>query len=600
VPGLSFICDLDRGVEALLPRVHAALDAARHDDTYGWSVLHCEHLWLLAASAYPQYPVASFDLGDVVVHREGRLYGPPSEAEALQRVARMLFESEAAEERIARWLRDTDGEFVLVAVQRSTGRLAILNDLLGRLPLYCRRLPGGVLLSRELRVITRLLPAIRFDPMGMAQFLLLGFPLGDRTLLDGVDRVAPATCVRIDPQRREIRASRVDTLDLGQRTAPARNTGELAHELAQRFAAACQARAASGGEHVVSLSGGADARSVAACLHRLDVPFRCATFLDADGAAAADVAVARRLATVFGAPWELFRLPPPGAADHLRLLRHKGGLNPLSMAYLLPYLAQLARRFGSHIVFFTGDGGDKVLPDLRPAAPAADADEAAAALLRSHALLPLDQVGALTGVRCADIVAELCDRLNAYPEAGWADRHVHFEICERAFKWLFEGEDRNRGFFWSTAPFYAAPFFLAAMQGDRGHKAHRALYRHFLLELSPAAAAVEYAGVDAPIDSAAFRTAAKAVALLAEAMHRRPAPPPPPAASNGTRASAALDGIRRQLARGAAVAEHLAPDHLAAFLDGPAARLPGAADTVFTLTSVIEDLAASDYTPGNP
>jgi hypothetical protein len=34
-----------------------------------------------------------------------------------------------------------------------------------------------------------------------------------------------------------------------------------------------------------------------------------------------------------------------------------------------------------------------------------------------------------------------------------------------------------------------------------------------------------------------------------------------------------------------------------AFLDG-AAQLPGAADTVFTLTSVIEDLAASDYTPG--
>src|SRR6185295_17601737 len=132
--------------------------------------------------------------------------------------------------------------------------------------------------------------------------------------------------------------------------------------------------------------------------------------------------------------------------------------------------------FGRGIVFFTGDGGDKVLPDLRSRVDPGDADGAAEALLRRHQIMPLEPVTAMTGISRVDIVLELRDRLNSYPEQQWIDRCVHFEIFERAFKWLFEGEDRNRGFVWSTAPFYAAPFFVAAMRYGSRHKAYRALY----------------------------------------------------------------------------------------------------------------------------
>jgi len=239
----------------------------------------------------------------------------------------------------------------------------------------------------------------------------------------------------------------------------------------------------------------------------------------------------------------------------------------------------------------TGDGGDKVLPNLRPTA-VADADGAVRQLLRCHRIVPLEQVSALTGVGEVDIVLELRDRLAAYPEECWADRHVHFEICERAFKWLFEGEDRNRGFFWSTTPFYAPPFFRAAMRCGDHHKDYRGLYRDFLLELSPAAAAVEYAGVGAPIDSAAFRIAVKAAALLADSMHARPATVAPRPALAAVAGVAAADGLRQQIARAGAFTDHFDRDRLAGFLDSPAAALPGAVEMLFTLTSLIEDLAA--------
>lgn len=593
MPGLSFICDLDRGIDALLPDVHRALDAACHDAAYDARLLVREPSYLLAASAYPEYPLSAFDFGDVAIHLEGRLYGPAATEPLLRTLARGLFEHHDATQQ---WVREVDGEFVVFAMQRSTGRLAIFNDALGRLPLYCRRTSHTVLLSREMRFMARVLPRIGFDRMGMAQYLTLGFPLGERTLLDGVARVAPGTCIRIDVNSREISETRTPPLDLGPTNGDARETREAAHDLATRFATGCRARAAIQGENVVSLSGGADARSVAACLRRLDIPFGSVTFLDAQGEATADVAVAERLAALFGSPWHLVRLRPPAHSDHVGLLRRKQGLNPLSMSYLCPYLEHVAQRFGRGIVFFTGDGGDKVLPDLRPAADPGDANGAARALLRRHQIMPLEHVTALTGISRADMVLELQDRLEGYPEREWIDRCVHFEIFERAFKWLFEGEDRNRGFVWSTAPFYAAPFFLAAMRCGSRHKAHRALYRDFLLDLSPAAAAIEYAGIGAPIDSAAFRVAAKAASLLAERVSAQPPAVPRRRVPGDAAARLALDGVRRQMSRCTALADHLDPDGLAAFLDGPAASLPAATGALFTLTSLIEDAAGAAET----
>lgn len=586
MPGLSFVCDLERGIDALLPRIQRALDDACHDAAYEAALLIREPSYVLAASAYPEYPLAAFDFGDVAIHLEGRLYGPAATEPLLRTLARGLFEHQDAAQQ---WIREVDGEFVVFALQRSTGRVAILNDGLGRLPLYSWRAASTLLLSREVGFIARAAARHGFDRMGMAQYLLFGFPLGERTLLDGVARVAPGTCIRIDAHSRKISATCTPALDLDTSSGDAYETRDAAHDLATRFATACRARAAIHGENVVSLSGGADARSVAACLHRLDIAYSSVTFLDAQGEAAADVAVAERLAALFGSPWHLVRLRPPGHDDHISLLRRKQGLNPLSMSYLCPYLEHVAQRFGRGIVFFTGDGGDKVLPDLRPRADPGDADGAAGALLRRHQIMPLEYVSALTGISGIDLVLELRDRLNGYPEQRWLDRYVHFEIFERGFKWLFEGEDRNRSFVWSTAPFYATPFFVAAMRYGSRHKAYRALYREFLLDLSPAAAAIEYAGVGAPIDSSAFRIAAKAAALLAERAAAQPqvAARHPVPCDDTTRL--ALDAVRQQMTQCAALADHLDPDALAAFLDGPAASLPAATGALFTLTSLIAD-----------
>lgn len=588
MPGLSLFADVGRGVGDSRSDAHRALDAVCHREGDRSRVL-VEQPWaLLGLTSAIHYPFASFDDGDVAIHLEGRIYAPDRRERSLRRLAEISFDAENANRRLAAWVEEVDGEFVAVAVQRSTRHLVLVNDQLGRLPLYAALSADRCLVSRELRFLTSLLPRIRFDAIGIAQHLAFRFPLGRRTLLADVERLPPATILRVDGRARQITAASAPPRSLEQ-DDDGLDLRQKAEQLVHLFTAATRGRAADGDRNVVSLSGGGDSRSVAAALHRERLPFRCVSFLDADGGAAADVAVAERLAALFGAEWRLYRLAPPSTDDEALLLRLRSGFNPLSMASLVAYLERVQADFGGDVVFFTGDSGDRIVPGLRDE-NAGDADGVIAALMRTRCLLSLEEIGALTGVGPGEFIAALREQLEAYPEREWADRQVHFEVLDRAYKWLYEGEDRNRAFFWSTTPFWAAPFFGAVMRARRDHKAHRRLYDEFLRALSPAAAALEYAGIGAPMDSKAFRVATKAASLLARlsverhvaALALRPRP--------AIASQRSIDHLRAQQRRCPAIGEYLDPAAVDAFL-GTAAERPIALDELRTVASAIELLA---------
>jgi hypothetical protein len=76
MPGLSFICDLKGGdLRRDQAVILGAMDSLLHYERYE------KHEWLndnvhyLGYTAYNEYPIKSFDVGDVSVFLEGRLYG---------------------------------------------------------------------------------------------------------------------------------------------------------------------------------------------------------------------------------------------------------------------------------------------------------------------------------------------------------------------------------------------------------------------------------------------------------------------------------------------------------------------------------------------
>jgi asparagine synthase (glutamine-hydrolysing) len=593
MPGMSFICDLQGGLQRDQVVILRALESLIHDERYQ------RHEWLhddvhfLGSTAYREYPIRSFEVSDTTIYLEGRWYGENTAVHSrrLHELADLAFTADGAQDRMVEWLRKTDGDFVALIFHRQTGDIVIINDIFGRLPLYCYQTTDRLILSRELRFITQLMGNRRFDRMAIAQHLLVGYPLGKRTLLENVDRLPPATCIRISTARSEIHVDQLCRFNCESKADSEKSVKDNARQLAGLFAQSCATRAAPDGQNVISLSGGFDSRAIAACFHKMNIPFRAATFLDPARRAESDVAIARQVASLFDSEWELLWLDPPPARDVLKLLRLKNGMNPLYMSFLLAFLDQIRTSHGSDLVFISGEIGDRVLPDRRPSDNFESVEETVDSIVNQEPKFSLETVSALTGLKPTDIVDELQHHVSSYPEQDWAQKYVHFVTYERVFKWLCEGEDRNRNYFWNATPYSAIEFFNFAMACPDEQKSYYGLYREFLLELSPEAAAIEHAGTGAAITSNRFQTVRKALKFLQERSDLRgqlqTVMGPPQGYDHDTMTLACL---RQQMMDGDVIFEYLSASSLRNIVNHYTSYTKEAIDLLFTVTATIEEL----------
>lgn len=487
MPGLCLRRAAGRGHPT---RFGPALESLRFAEDYVATVAVERDGLQVGYTAYPGYPVSTHELDRFSVFLEGELYD--RDRTAVLDVVPALFE-DGERAAVGSWLRSVDGEFVCCAVDTRTGAAAVLTDLFARLPVYYYRDDDRVVITREAGFLAATVPDLTFDRMAIAECLLLAYPIGGRTLWSGVRKLPPAGLLTCD-RHGDVSLDRLHTFDFGDPTHADRTLAENAAKLASLFRAACRRRGRVRGTTLVSLSGGHDSRAVAAGLHGAGVPFTAATFERAGDVTDADVRVARQVAAALGAEWERYELSPDDPERMRRLLAMKGGMNHLGMGYILEFFESLLDRHGRDGTHLTGDGGDKVVPALTPARPIADLEELAEYTVARNDVFSPSTVERLTGLPRQRLLAEVRSTLERYPERDMAAKYVHFLTHERGFHWLFEGEDRNRYYLWSTSPFYATDVFTYGMNVPPDQKANNRFYRAFLRELWPRA--VEFDDAD--------------------------------------------------------------------------------------------------------
>jgi asparagine synthase (glutamine-hydrolysing) len=324
-----------------------------------------------------------------------------------------------------------------------------------------------------------------FDRLGLAEQLLYGFPLEGRTLFNEIERVAPAAAIQIRRKAKEIVVSSLMvphiSPDPGITTDSIRET---ARDLAAAFTRACSVRVSQTERTTLGLSGGLDSRSVAAALTENRQPFlaitRCGNLLEAQ-----EARIAAEVASVLHLDWKVVRIARPTGADLLTLLKLRSGMNSLGVAHMVPFLHSLQTDLGHGIVYLTGEGGGKILPDRRPRTKVRDEQSLIRCILATYSTFPLWMVAKITGVAEVDVLSALVSRLRSYPEEDPEEKYVHFFLFERGFKFGYEGEDRNRNFFWSTSPFYGREFLDRALRCPGRTKANFLLYRYFMESLNP-------------------------------------------------------------------------------------------------------------------
>ena len=504
--GTFLLCDFKRGLNYSDPGLPLGMEDQFPPGLSRRLVWQDQHSHL-SVTTREHYPVFAWETDDLLVHLEGRIYHPeePQLTAHLSALARLIFEEKIdSRAGLARWLPRTDGDFLLVLIHKADGGIAVINDVFGRLPTYVHLRDGGLILSRDLRRVTQALGAADFDRMALAQYLLLGFPLGKRSWFAGIEYLEPASLVSIAPAGASIKVTQLHEFNLEAEKHRDQSLTENARNLAFRFREACRLRAAGRGTRVVSLSGGLDSRAVAAGLRREEIPFTVATFLNSRQSNAADVRVASQAAAALGVDWQLFRLVPPQGKDLVQLLELKNGANNLRLSFILPFFHQLLEKFGPGITYFTGDGGGDALGVSCPYRRIGTLQALLDYVIERYQIWPLDQVAALTRLTGQDIKAELAAHLASYPETSPDRKYRHFFCLEVATKMYHEGEDRNRHFFWSATPFYSFDFFHYAMNcPDRDKQGYR-LYREFLARLHPAVGGIDYADWQAPLSSLKF------------------------------------------------------------------------------------------------
>ena len=440
---------------------------------------------------------------------EGAIYGRTDSAigEKLTELARSFAADPASARAEAEsFAANSDGDFVIL-VAADDGRTAlVVNDRLGRLPLFVAARDGSAAIAREIKCVRAACGAGDVDRAALAQMLLFTFPLGSRTLHAHISRMPEASSALIDA------AGRVDVRRYYRWDFEALETGGGAPDaraLAASFADRTAAIAAWGGARdvVLGLSGGLDSRAVAAALTRGHVPYSAVTFTSRRKKAAEETDTSEQIARALDIPWETLVVSPPSWEDERAMAVMRDGTSNVALAFLAEYFELVKARFGTDALHLTGDGGDRALPDLRAEIHIADRARFLEFRL-ANALWTVDDVAALVGLRRDDVVDPIRAHFESYPERDPALYNVRFMIADWAFNRLFLGEDRNRSFVWNATPFYAQSFFESAMRAPRASKRYYRLYARVLDELAPRLRGIAKSNWGHAVDSPLVRVAA--------------------------------------------------------------------------------------------
>lgn len=506
MPGLSFIYQIDDNITDIKSKILDSLDSLVYAEHYKKIILLDTKNYLLGTTSYAEYPVCFFEDEQFIIYFEGKVYSLSDLAvrkQLIKLAKNILYNEKFSKNHVAEWLHENDGEFVILMLNKHTHDVAILNDIMGLLPLYYFKTDKKVIISREISFILNLMDRIKFDRTGIAHYLLFGYPLGNRTLIDNVFRLEPATLIKINAINSKIEIYNIHQFNFDEKAHSKKSIEENAANLSLLFSSACKDRANSLKDftNVLSLSGGLDSRAVGAGLKRNNIPFCAVTYLNNNRGVAIDAEIAKQVSKLYNINFSLYKLRPPTGNDYIKLLRMKNGLNSLSMSFILPFFENIKEEYGQGVVYYTGDMGLATMKNNSPFKRIKNVDELVDYIFEHNSLFSLRETVNLVKIKEDEIRDDIKGLLLTYPELTFSQKYVHFMIYGKAINWGFEGIDRNRYYFWTATPLLSNKVFSYSINCPDRQKGPHKMYKHFFINLFPEAAEIIYGDYMVPITS---------------------------------------------------------------------------------------------------
>lgn len=426
---------------------------------------------------FAQYPLQYFSIQEVGFILEGYLYD--TEIEDLKKALIQNLITETSPDKLHSYLLERDGDFILHAF--SNDFYFLFNDSLARLPLYIFEDPELLLISRNQKVLSDATKGLTATTELIGQMLWLGYTLSPNTLFKEVKKLQAGSMISVSQNKVLVNEPKILNLETIKKSDS--NLTHAAKVLAECFLESTKNIASKSKTGILlSLSAGQDSRTVLGALLKSQLDFQAVSFSISHTDSEKETRIAKEMSKILHFSHQVIH--PQSSNEHIQnLLELKMGIIPIELSYLLDFLEKLTEIFPQRSFFFTGDGGDKLLPNEQEYTNGS-INDLVNKLNNRHSLASPKDIENLLGLSSGTLKSLLKNQIESYPEISTAQKSVHFSLFERALQLNFEGEDRNRYYFWSVSPFYTTSFVKKAMCIPDSMKSGYKLYAAFQQEIS--------------------------------------------------------------------------------------------------------------------
>jgi hypothetical protein len=145
------------------------------------------------------YPSYCFEDENLFILVEGLIYNATDTRihSQLLEISQLCIEHQDYKSKVTEFITSSDGDFLVLLYFKKEGRIIAFNDRWGRLPTFHLEEERVFALSRELKFLLHWIPSIHFDHFAINEFLMLGYSLGDKTPVEGIRRMRPASLLQL-------------------------------------------------------------------------------------------------------------------------------------------------------------------------------------------------------------------------------------------------------------------------------------------------------------------------------------------------------------------------------------------------------------------
>lgn len=499
MPGLSLIKNFSSQLNFEV--VEKLIDSLKPLNNYSTNILISDENLVVGWISNETYPIKIININNFTVIIEGKIYNKTDEVlnSELSSIVK-AFSKNTCNDDLKAWLLTNDGDYIIYFIEKNHRDIYIVNDVFGRLPLYISKYNNQYIVSRYLKFINSVSKKNDFDKIAIAEYLLIGFPIGNRTLFKSISHVRPASFIRIEGKSCNI--STLHDFNFDERSGGKIKIDSAVTDLSELFTTACLNRCQNVQINIVTLSGGLDSRLVASCLSKTNVIFKTATIKYLNGRSSDEIDIAVRLAKIFQVDCDIVPVPEPTELEILELLKTKEGMVSLATTPLLPFYKKLIKMYGENVHYISGDNGDKVIYTYdKPIKKNKSIHDLVIYYINEYSLLDLDSICRLISVTREEVLDDFFKVFNEFPEKNLFQKYIHFKAIEKPFKNAFQGEDRHRHYFWNSSPFWSYQFFNKIMSIPESSKKMHKLFRKLLQSYSVEATNLPYINFKSSINS---------------------------------------------------------------------------------------------------